>query len=119
MGGYSGARLYTIYRVMADQNTTNDTIAAISTPPGRGGIGIVRLSAPMPRPIAAQLVRLHQPLEHMRARMADVLDAPHTGADADRIDEALVTFFGAPHSYTAEDLVEMPRTARRWCWSCC
>jgi tRNA modification GTPase len=92
---------------MADQNTTNDTIAAISTPPGRGGIGIVRLSGPDAASIAAQLVRLHQPLEHMRARMADVLDAPHTGADADRIDEALVTFFGAPHSYTAEDLVEI------------
>jgi tRNA modification GTPase len=92
---------------MADQNTTNDTITAISTPSGRGGIGIVRLSGPDAASIAAQLVRLHQPLEHMRVRMADVLDAQHAGADADRIDEALVTFFAAPHSYTAEDLVEI------------
>jgi tRNA modification GTPase len=92
---------------MAEPEITTDTITAISTPSGRGGIGIVRLSGPDAASIAAQLVRLHQPLEHMRVRMADVLDAPHAGADADRIDEALVTFFAAPHSYTAEDLVEI------------
>jgi tRNA modification GTPase len=51
-----------------------DTIAAISTPPGRGGIGIVRLSGPQAASIAAQLVRLRQPLEHARARLADVVD---------------------------------------------
>jgi tRNA modification GTPase len=88
-----------------------DTIAAISTPPGRGGIGIVRLSGPLAASIAAQLVRLRQPLEHGRTRLADVLDAPDASADfapdADRIDEALVTYFAAPHSYTAEDLVEI------------
>lgn len=56
--------------------------------------------------MAAQLVRLRQPLEHGRARLADVLDEG-AGKDAERIDEAVVTFFGAPHSYTAEDLVEI------------
>jgi tRNA modification GTPase len=85
---------------------TTDTIAAISTPPGRGGIGIVRLSGPEAASIAAQLVRLRQPLEHGRARLADVLDE-NSSSDAARIDEAVVTFFGAPHSYTAEDLVEI------------
>jgi tRNA modification GTPase len=84
-----------------------DTIAAISTPPGRGGIGIVRLSGPQAASIAAQLVSLRQPLEHGRVRLADVLDAPDSGSYAARIDEALVTFFGAPRSYTAEDLVEI------------
>src|SRR5580698_9547786 len=95
-----------------------DTIAAISTPPGRGGIGIVRLSGPQAASIAAQLVRAHQPLKHARARLADVVDMneaagttqqtagavpdaegagnPHT--DFRIIDEALVTFFGAPNS---------------------
>jgi tRNA modification GTPase len=91
---------------MADLEIKTDTIAAISTPPGRGGIGIVRLSGPEAASIAAQLVSLRQPLEHARARLADVLDEG-TGVDAGRIDEALVTFFGAPHSYTAEDLVEI------------
>jgi tRNA modification GTPase len=87
-----------------------DTIAAISTPPGRGGIGIVRLSGPQAASIAAQLVRPHQPLEHARARLADVLDAADADgrrADVPRIDQALVTFFGAPNSYTSEDLVEI------------
>jgi len=82
-----------------------DTIAAAATPPGRGGIGIVRLSGPQAASIAAQLVRLRHPLEHAHARLADVLDAD--GDEATRIDEALITLFRAPHSYTAEDLVEI------------
>jgi tRNA modification GTPase len=101
------------------ENAT-DTIAAISTPPGRGGIGIVRLSGPQAASIAAQLVRPRQPLEHAHARLADVIDvneaagAVQGAEDADNphtdfriIDEALVTFFGAPNSYTSEDLVEI------------
>jgi tRNA modification GTPase len=98
-----------------------DTIAAISTPPGRGGIGIVRLSGPDAASIATQLVRLRQPLEHGRARLADVID-PETAVDVSggdaarldeartdegRIDEAVVTYFAAPRSYTGDDLVEI------------
>src|SRR4051794_4691755 len=88
---------------MADIAHVNDTIAAVSTPPGRGGIGIVRLSGPDARIIAEQLVRLRQPLEHARARLADVLEE----AAEERIDEAVITFFAGPNSYTAEDLVEI------------
>ncbi len=79
----------------------SETIAAISTPPGRGGIGIVRLSGPEARSIADKLVRLRGPLEHARARFADILDGET------RIDEALVTSFTAPNSYTSEDLIEI------------
>ena len=89
-------------------DSTTDTIAAISTPAGRGGIGIVRLSGAEAASIAQQLVRLRGALEHAwehaRVRLADVLD-PEGGDE--RIDEALVTFFAAPNSYTAEDLVEI------------
>jgi tRNA modification GTPase len=105
---------------MADPATSIDTIAAISTPSGRGGIGIVRLSGPQAASIAVQLVSLRQPLEHQRARLADVLDSPgkedekpeaerpeDTRPEEARIDEALVTFFAAPNSYTAEDVVEI------------
>ena len=91
---------------MADPETSIETIVAVSTPPGRGGIGIVRLSGPEATSIAVQLVRLHQPLEHARARLDDVLDED-SSSNAARIDEALITFFGAPHSYTADDLVEI------------
>ena len=99
---------------MSESTTANgshiDTIAAISTPPGRGGIGIVRLSGPGAVSIAVQLVRLRQPLEHGRARLADVLDTASNEAESpetSRIDEALVTYFAAPNSYTAEDVVEI------------
>jgi tRNA modification GTPase len=50
-------------------------------------------------------VQIHHPLAHGRARLADVLDG--SGPEAERIDEALVTYFAAPHSYTGEDLVEI------------
>lgn len=89
----------------ASETLPVDTIAAISTPPGRGGIGIVRLSGPQAASIAVQLVRLHHPLEHARTRLADVLDAPESGSE--RIDEAVVTLFAAPNSYTSDDLVEI------------
>jgi tRNA modification GTPase len=89
----------------AQLDAPTDTIAAISTPPGRGGIGIVRLSGPEAASIAAQLVRLRHPLEHAHAHLASVPDGSET--DAQRIDEALVTFFQAPNSYTAEDVVEI------------
>ncbi|MFP5236759.1 MAG: tRNA uridine-5-carboxymethylaminomethyl(34) synthesis GTPase MnmE [Acidobacteriota bacterium] len=82
---------------------TADTIAAISTPPGRGGIGIVRVSGPQAPSIAAQLLRLRRPLEHGRPHLAEVLDEQGT----ERIDEAMVTYFAAPHSYTTDDLVEI------------
>ncbi len=81
-----------------------DTIAAISTPSGRGGIGIVRLSGPQAASICSQLVYLRQPMEHARARLADVHDAV---PESTRIDEAVVTYFAAPNSYTAEDLIEI------------
>ena len=79
-----------------------DTIVAIATPPGRGGIGIVRLSGPAARAIAETLLRLHHPLAHAKARFGYVVDP-----DGTVIDEAIVTTFSAPHSYTSEDVVEI------------
>src|SRR6266568_4123273 len=90
---------------MSEAGSASDTIAAVSTPPGRGGIGIVRLSGPLATSIAAQLVRLRQPLEHARARLADVLDEQERGSE--RIDEAVVAESSTNNSYTAEDLVEI------------
>jgi tRNA modification GTPase len=85
-----------------------DTIVAISTPPGRGGIGIVRLSGPQAADLAAELVHLHHPLEHAQARLANVLDVPGSiEAGASCIDKAVVTLFAAPNSYTSDDLVEI------------
>ncbi len=91
------------------QNETNETvetietIVAIATPPGRGGIGIVRLSGPDARRIAEPMVRLRHPLAHAQARFGDLLDV----ATGEKLDEAVVTLFVAPHSYTGEDVVEL------------
>lgn len=85
------------------EGIAQETIVAISTPPGRGGIGIVRLSGPHALDIGSGLVRLRGTPEHARARLAEIPD-PETGAP---IDEAVVTYFAAPRSYTGEDLVEI------------
>ena len=85
------------------ESIAEETIVAISTPPGRGGIGIVRLSGPHALPIAQSLVRTQNPLEPGRARFASIPD-PET---QEEFDQAIVTYFAAPHSYTGEDLVEI------------
>jgi tRNA modification GTPase len=84
-----------------------ETIVAISTPPGRGGIGIVRLSGAHAAEIANGLIRLRGPLEHGRARVGEVPDPDAAVEVSGRIDEAVVTYFAAPNSYTGEDLVEI------------
>src|ERR1700760_232883 len=81
----------------------NETIVAVATPPGRGGIGIVRLSGPEASGIAEPMLRLRNPLAHAQARFADVLDFD----SQEKLDEAVVTFFAGPHSYTGEDVVEV------------
>lgn len=85
----------------------DDTIVAVSTPPGRGGIGVVRLSGEQAVSIAQRLVRAASGKEcefHAgRATFALLID-PQT---KERIDEAVVTYFQAPHSYTGEDIVEI------------
>lgn len=81
----------------------NDTIVAISTPPGRGGIGIVRLSGPRSLDIALPLLKLRGELEAARARFAEIVD-PETQS---KLDEAVVTYFARPNSYTGEDIVEI------------
>lgn len=81
----------------------DDTIVAISTPPGRGGIGVVRLAGPEAKAIAAPLLRLKHELEPCRAVFGELIE-PSTG---ERIDEVVVTFFQKPHSYTTDDIVEI------------
>ncbi|MDX2151288.1 MAG: tRNA uridine-5-carboxymethylaminomethyl(34) synthesis GTPase MnmE [Bryobacteraceae bacterium] len=82
----------------------HDTIAAISTPPGRGGIGIVRLSGARAREVAEAMLRFQGPpkWEPWAAQFASLID--DTG---ETIDQAVVTYFAAPRSYTAEDVVEI------------
>jgi len=80
-----------------------ETIVAISTPPGRGGIGIVRLSGSEAQRIAEPMLRLHHPLAHAQARLGEILDRE----SGEKLDQAVVTYFAAPRSYTGEDVVEI------------
>ena len=78
----------------------NDAIAAIATPPGRGGIGVVRVSGPALEPTLHALAG--RDLRPRQATRADFLDS--TGAV---IDQGLILYFRAPHSYTGEDVIEL------------
>jgi tRNA modification GTPase len=85
----------------------NETIVAISTPPGRGGIGIVRLSGPQSKEIAESVLCLRTPLAPAMARFAEIVERKPGDNGSSKLDEAIVTWFAAPHSYTGEDVVEI------------
>jgi tRNA modification GTPase len=83
-----------------------DTIIAVSTPPGRGGIGIVRLSGPEALPIALTFFRINGQKRRCfshRAVLGRLVD-PGSG---DAFDEAVLIYFQKPRSYTKEDVVEI------------
>jgi tRNA modification GTPase len=84
--------------------SSEDTIVAISTPPGRGGLGVVRLSGARAIEIATRLIKLPRlPLETQHATRGAFAEV-----ESGRVlDQVVVTCFRAPHSYTAEDVVEI------------
>jgi tRNA modification GTPase len=99
----------------------DDTIVAIATPAGRGGIGVVRLAGAKAVEIATPMLRLKHALEPGRAVFGELIE-PRGGAAELRsagqpgaavptqtagIDEVVVTYFAKPHSYTTDDIVEI------------
>jgi len=98
----------------------DDTIIAIATPPGHGGIGVVRLAGPEAKTIAGPMLRLKHDLEPGRAVFGELIEPgeDHVGTGASpvqaeqrsagtRIDEVVVTYFAKPYSYTTDDIVEI------------
>ncbi len=109
----------------------DDTIVAIATPAGRGGIGVVRLAGTKAREIALPMLRLKRELTAGRAVFGELVEPDvATGAqevkiptlfreererrmghplqdDSQRIDEVVVTYFAKPHSYTTDDIIEI------------
>ena len=99
----------------------DDTVVAIATPAGRGGIGVVRLAGPEAVSIAQPMLRLTHTLEAGRAVFGELVEpeaknyvqaaaihpAELDGASGARIDEVVVTYFQKPHSYTTDDIVEI------------
>jgi tRNA modification GTPase len=105
-----------------------DTIVAIATPPGRGGIGVVRLAGPEARKIAAPMLRLPRDLVPGHAIFGELIEPTPSpagagansprereqaeadsspGKDSAPIDEVVVTYFARPHSYTTDDIIEI------------
>ncbi|MGL4565108.1 MAG: tRNA uridine-5-carboxymethylaminomethyl(34) synthesis GTPase MnmE, partial [Halioglobus sp.] len=77
-----------------------DTIAAIATAPGRGGVGIIRISGPQAAPIGKALTHLeliprHAHFSHFHSSAAEALDS------------GIALLFPGPHSFTGEDVVEL------------
>jgi tRNA modification GTPase len=85
----------------------DETIIAISTPPGYGGLGIVRLSGSKALEIAKKIFRLKRKtwreVEPLALILGEIYDRTKNGI----IDEAYLAYFPAPHSYTREDVVEI------------
>ncbi len=80
--------------------TSSDTIAAQATAPGRGSVGIIRVSGPLCREVASALLA-----EELKPRHAHYL--PFLDEDGSVIDEGLTLFFPGPNSFTGEDVLEL------------
>ena len=86
----------------------DDTIVAIATPPGRGGIGIVRLAGPEARTIAAPMLRLKHDLEPGRAVLGELVEPlDHDAAVANQTTQNNVPRAGAPvlHEHRIDEIV--------------
>ncbi|HKQ13298.1 MAG TPA: tRNA uridine-5-carboxymethylaminomethyl(34) synthesis GTPase MnmE [Steroidobacteraceae bacterium] len=81
-------------------NASRDTIAALATPPGRGGIGVIRVSGPLAASIAGNILG-----EVPRPRRAVI--RPFRDAGGQTIDHGLALYFAAPASFTGEDVLEL------------
>lgn len=81
--------------------SVDDTIVAVATPPGRGGIGVVRISGPQSVAIAAALA------DHGAALVPRHATFSRLAAASGAADHVILTFFPGPHSYTGEDVVEI------------
>lgn len=77
-----------------------DTIAAIATPPGRGGIGIIRISGPQAKIIGESITQ-------KKLTAGKILYSNFYNQASEILDQGLVLFFQAPHSFTGEDVVEL------------
>jgi len=84
---------------MSQQSLSKDTIAAVATPPGRGGIGVIRLSGPGAREIGETLAG-----KTFKPRFAHYCDFSR---DGQLLDQGLALFFPGPNSFTGEDVVEL------------
>src|SRR5512134_3101734 len=93
--------------------STSDTIVAVATPAGRGGIGVVRICGPDAERLARELTGHPAPFPPRTATFCYVGVRPRNSANrylgvrSEIRDQVVVTFFAAPSSYTGEDVIEI------------
>jgi tRNA modification GTPase len=87
--------------------STDDTIVAIATPPGRAGLGVIRISGPDAQGVASRLLTRRDPLREREASLTHVRERSESVETGQAIDQVVATFFPRPHSYTGEDVVEL------------
>src|SRR3954453_18262890 len=102
--------------------SSEDTIAAISTPAGHAALGVIRLSGAQVTTIVRTFFRPHAPQTEFRHR--EVVLGKCMDSNGEPLDEVVVTCFRAPHSYTGEDIIEIsghgnPLALRRILGSAC
>lgn len=89
----------------------NDTICAISTPQGRGGIAVIRVSGPQALPIVQQRWQ-GKPLDDMTTHTVHL--GQLTDSNGDVLDQVVLTVYRAPNSFTGEDVVELACHGSTW-----
>jgi tRNA modification GTPase len=93
-----------LHAATANWSLIHDTIVALSTPPGRSGLGVVRLSGTDARAVAERTLNFRG--DHDWAPWTSALAGLHD-EEGQLVDRVVVTFFASPRSYTAEDVVEI------------
>jgi len=86
---------------LTDTQNKHDTIAALATPPGRGGIGIIRISGAKSLEIGKRITQL-QDIKNRHAHYGEFFDQ-----HGQTIDQGISLFFESPHSFTGEDVLEL------------
>ncbi len=81
-------------------NCSSDTITAIATPPGRGGIGVVRVSGPLSAAIAEAICGVLPPPRQAMFRQ-------FRAGNGETLDQGIALYFPAPHSFTGEAVLEL------------
>jgi tRNA modification GTPase len=90
-----------LHKIVSD----DETIVAVATPLGHSGIGLVRMSGPQCRDVARRFFKSYSSYADLQHRVVQI--GTWNGPPDEQIDEVVITFFQAPHSYTGEDVLEI------------
>ena len=85
----------------------SSTICALATPPGAGGIAVVRVSGPEAYAVVGEIFTPRNPAKQVAEAKGYTAMLGHYHLRGEEMDETIALFFRAPHSYTGEDVIEL------------